>query len=243
VHDDAIVLDGVGKCYGDGAQAVAALDGVSLRVPAGQFVSVMGESGSGKSTLLNLVAGLDVPTRGRIVVLGRDVWHLTENQRSDLRLSEIGIVFQSFNLFPTFSVEENVSWRLEFQGLGWREARRRAAAALDEVEIAAVARQRLPAELSGGEQQRVAIARALVTSPRLLLADEPTGNLDSRTGETILQLLASLNGRRALTVVMVTHSAYAATFGQRTVQLRDGRIECDVMERAGRSGKIIPLEG
>ena len=227
----AVILEQVSKRFGTGTQSVAALTDVSLRIPPGQYLSIMGQSGSGKSTLLNLVAGLETPTSGRVVVDGQDLWALTENGRSDLRLWRIGIVFQSFNLFPNLTVEENVSWRLEFQGIGARQARAKASRVLEEVAIEPGARRRVPAELSGGEQQRVAIARALVTEPRLLLADEPTGNLDSRTGEAILNLLRQLNLERSLTVVMVTHSAYAATYGHRTIELRDGQVERDVQAR------------
>ena len=227
----AVILEQVSKRFGTGTQSVSALTDVSLRIPPGQYLSIMGQSGSGKSTLLNLVAGLDIPTSGRVVVDGQDIWALTENGRSDLRLWRIGIVFQSFNLFPNLTVEENVSWRLEFQGIGARQARAKASRVLEEVAIEPGARRRVPAELSGGEQQRVAIARALVTEPRLLLADEPTGNLDSRTGEAILNLLRQLNRERSLTVVMVTHSAYAATYGHRTIELRDGQVERDVQAR------------
>ena len=227
----AVILEQVGKRFGTGAESVAALTDVSLRIPPGQYLSIMGQSGSGKSTLLNLVAGLETPTSGRVVVDGQDIWALTENGRSDLRLWRIGIVFQSFNLFSNLTVEENVSWRLEFQGIGARQARAKASRVLEEVAIEPGARRRVPAELSGGEQQRVAIARALVTEPRLLLADEPTGNLDSRTGEAILNLLRQLNLERSLTVVMVTHSAYAATYGHRTIELRDGQVERDVQAR------------
>ena len=237
----AVMLERVSKSYGSGARAVAALADVSVAVPPGEFVSVMGQSGSGKSTLLNLIAGLDKPTSGCVQVDGQDLWTMSENARSDLRLSHIGIVLQSFNLFPTFTAEENVIWRLEFQGMPWRKAQTVAAAVLDEVRIERAARHRVPAELSGGEQQRVAIARSLVTGPRLLLADEPTGNLDSRTGETILALLRELNAERSLTIVMVTHNAYAATFGHRTIELRDGRIECDVRAPRQPAAKVVPL--
>src|SRR5438094_3016781 len=234
----AVILERVSKRFGTGIQHVAALSDVSLRIPPGQYVSVMGQSGSGKSTLLNLVAGLEAPTSGHVVVDGHDLWTLTENARSDLRLWHIGIVFQAFNLFPNLTVEENVSWRLEFQGIGARQARAMASRVLEEVAIEPGARGRLPGELSGGEQQRVAIARALVTEPRLFLADEPTGNLDSRTGEAILNLLRQLNTERSLTVVMVTHSAYAATYGHRTIELRDGQIERDVQARRGAADEI-----
>jgi putative ABC transport system ATP-binding protein len=237
----AIELDRVGKTYGEGHHAVPALRQVSLRVPQGQFLSVMGQSGSGKSTLLNVIAGLDAPNEGRVFVTGHDLWSLDENGRSDLRLTHIGIVLQSPTLFPTFTVEENVAWRLEFRSMGWNAARRIAATALDDVEIPRTAHQRLPSELSGGEQQRVAIARALVTDPGLLLADEPTGNLDSNTGETILALLRRLNAERSLTVVMVTHSAYAATCGDRTIELRDGAIERDVSAPRVANGNLVSL--
>ncbi len=219
-----VAVERVGKRYGDGPQAVTALTDVSVTVAAGELVSVMGPSGSGKSTLLNLIAGLDVPTSGRVVVDGRDLAALSEDERSALRLRRIGFVFQSFNLFPTFTAEENVAWPLEFLGVGWRDAAARAGAALAQVGVGGAARARRPAELSGGEQQRVAIARALVTRPGLLLADEPTGNLDSRTGDEILRLLAALNAADGVTIVLVTHSAAAAAYARRTIELRDGHV-------------------
>ncbi len=140
----------------------------------------------------------------------------------------MGFVYQSFNLFPTFTVEENVAWPVEFLGVSWRHARLRAAEALEQVGLSSAVHRRRPAELSGGEQQRVAFARALVTEPQLLLADEPTGNLDSRNGQAILDLLRQLNRERALTIILVTHSTYAAMCGHRTVELRDGQIVLDV---------------
>ena len=220
----AVALEAVSKRYDAGPEPVAALREVSLRIPAGEFVAILGPSGSGKSTVLNLIAGLDSPSAGRVLIGGRDLAHLRDNARSDIRLREIGFVFQSFNLFPTFTAEENVAWPLELLGVPWREARRRAEEALAQVALPPAAARRRPAELSGGEQQRVAIARALVTEPRLLLADEPTGNLDSQTGQTILDLLRRLNVERHLTVVLVTHNALAASHAQRTVELHDGRI-------------------
>jgi putative ABC transport system ATP-binding protein len=220
----AVTLDGLSKRYGSGAQAVDVLSDVSLQVPAGEFLSIMGPSGSGKSTLLHLIAGFDVPDAGRVVIGGHDLARLSNDARSDLRLRRIGFVFQSFNLFPTFTVEENVASPLEFMGLGWREARQKAAGALALVGLEGPAQQRRPAELSGGEQQRVAIARALVTEPCLLLADEPTGNLDSRIGQSILDLLRTLNAERHVTVIMATHSTLTASYGHRVVELRDGRV-------------------
>jgi putative ABC transport system ATP-binding protein len=242
VESATISLERVSKVYGTGEVAVPALHEITLSVPVGQFLSVMGASGSGKSTLLNLIAGLDTPTTGRVIVGGEDLAYLSDDARSSIRLRHIGFVFQTFNLFPTFTAEENVAWPLEFLGLGWRAAAGRAAAALARVGIEAAARYRRPARLSGGEQQRVAIARALVTEPRILLADEPTGNLDSATGRAILDLLRGLNGERQLTVILVTHSALAATYGQRTVELRDGRIQSDIRapgEPGG--GRVVPL--
>ena len=222
--NEAVILEHVTKEYGRGAQAVAALSDVSLVIPRGEFVSVMGPSGSGKSTFLNLTAGLDTPTAGRVVLDGHDLAELSDDARSDLRLEHVGMIFQSFNLFATFTAEENVMWPLEFLGKRRAEARVRAGAALDHVGVPRAARSRRPAELSGGEQQRLAIARALVTGPTLLLADEPTGNLDSRTGQVILDLVRRLNQTEGLTVVLVTHSTVAAAYGDRTVELQDGRI-------------------
>jgi putative ABC transport system ATP-binding protein len=219
-----MMLDGVSKVHGRGPQAVTALRDVSLAVEPGEFVAVVGPSGSGKSTLLNLAAGLDVPTDGRVLVGGADLARLSDDARSDLRLREIGFVFQGFNLLPTFTVEENVGWPLEFLRVARREARRRAANVLEWVGVSGAARARRPAELSGGEQQRVAIARALVTEPRLLLADEPTGNLDSQTGQMILDLLRTLNRERGTTVIMVTHGALGASVADRTAELGDGRL-------------------
>jgi putative ABC transport system ATP-binding protein len=219
-----IVLETVSKVHGDGPQAVTALRDVSLAVELGEFVAVVGPSGSGKSTLLNLAAGLEVPTRGRVAVGGEDLARLSDDARSDLRLRQIGFVFQSFNLLPTFTAEENVGWPLEFLGVGRREARRRASHVLERVGVPTAARVRRPAELSGGEQQRVAIARALVAEPRLVLADEPTGNLDSHTGRTVLDLLRALNLEHRVTVIMVTHGALATGVADRIVVLRDGRL-------------------
>ena len=162
----AIVLDRVSKRYGSGAHAVNAVQEVSLEVPAGEFISVMGPSGSGKSTLLNLIAGLDTPTSGRVLVAGEELARLSDDERSRLRLRHVGFVFQAFNLFPTFTVEENVRWPLEFLGLRAADAEARFEAVADSVGLPLTVRHRRPGELSGGEQQRVAIARALATRPR-----------------------------------------------------------------------------
>jgi putative ABC transport system ATP-binding protein len=233
----------VTKSYGEGAQMVTALHDICLRVPPGEFLSVMGPSGCGKSTLLNMIAGLDTPTTGRVTVVGQPLSTMSDDARSDLRLANIGFVFQNFNLFPTFSVEENVAWPLEFLGVRWKHARQKAAVALDGVGIDRAILDRRPAELSGGEQQRVAIARALVTEPQLVLADEPTGNLDSRTGQQILDLLRILNSQRELTVIMVTHSTFAATYGHRTIELSDGRMIREVRAPREPSAPVVPIRG
>jgi len=223
-----VVLDHVSKTYGAGEAAVSAVCDVSLSIPDGEFVSIMGPSGCGKSTVLNLVAGLDDPTRGTVRVAGQDLAALAERQRSDLRLRTIGFVFQSFNLLPRLTVERNVAWRLERMGLRSGVVRERTAASLEQVGVPAAAWQRYPSELSGGEQQRVATARALATEPRLLLADEPTGNLDSANGRMVLDLLRSLNAERRMSVIVVTHDAFAATYGHRTIEMQDGCVVRDV---------------
>src|SRR5262249_540660 len=220
----AVVLERVSKRYDGGGAATPALVDVSLTVRRGEFVSIMGPSGCGKSTLLHLAAGLDSPDSGRVIVAGHDLAQLSDDARSDLRLNTIGFVFQNFQLLPTFTVEENVAWPMELQGVSARHARERAGAALETVRISRAALRRLPADLSGGEQQRVAPARALATEPIVLFADEPTGNLDSHTGAAILELLQALNRTRGLTILMVTHSSVASTYGHRTIELCDGRV-------------------
>ncbi len=235
-----IAMDGVTKCYRQGDESATVLHELTLHVDPGTYVSIMGPSGSGKSTVLNLIAGLDTPDAGRVLLDGRDISALSDDARSDLRLTKMGFVFQAFNLLPSFTIEENVMWPLEILRLGRKQCVARAHEALAQVELPPRAYRRRPIELSGGEQQRAAIARALATHPELLLADEPTGNLDSRTGQTVLDLLRRLNRERRLTVVMVTHSAFAATYGDRTVELRDGRIVRDVQAGDG-TGDVVPM--
>jgi putative ABC transport system ATP-binding protein len=236
-----VMLDNVTKEYGKGAQTILALANINLHVQAGEFVSVMGSSGSGKSTLLNVIAGLDIPDHGSVRTAGYLLNTMNDDERSDMRLRNVGFVFQNFNLFPTFTIEENVAWPLEFMGWRWRRARERAAECLDDVGVDLAYMPRRPSELSGGEQQRVAIARALVADPQLILADEPTGNLDSRTGTQILDLLRRLSRQRELTVVMVTHSTFAATYGHRTLELCDGQIVREVQAAPLPKAQIVPL--
>ncbi|MGH2498910.1 MAG: ABC transporter ATP-binding protein [Candidatus Limnocylindria bacterium] len=222
----SVALDAVSKEFRRGEESVLALDRVSLDVPAGQFCSVMGPSGSGKSTLLHLVAGIDAPTAGRVIVDGRDLATLSDDERTVLRRRRIGLVFQFFNLLPTLSALENAALPLELDGLGRRDASRRARALLADLGLGGRLEHR-PHQLSGGQLQRVAIARALVGGPALVLADEPTGNLDSHAGEEILRLLRHTADARGHTVVMVTHDERAAAIGDRVVELQDGRIVSD----------------
>ena len=227
-----VELMDVCKAYGPRAAASIALAGVSLSIEAASFVSLIGPSGSGKTTLLNLIAGLDMPDRGRVLIDGRDLTQMKDAQRSHLRLRSIGFVFQGFNLIPSLTAGENIGWPLEFSGLTRADAKRRTACVLERVGVPG-REQRYPAELSGGEQQRVAIARAIATEPKLILADEPTGNLDSHTGRLILDLLRELNVEDGVTVVLVTHNMFAASYGDRTLELRDGRIVRDVASPQG----------
>jgi putative ABC transport system ATP-binding protein len=206
------------------AGPVTVLDGVSLEVPAGQFVAITGPSGSGKSTLLGLVAGLDRPTSGVIRVDGVDLGTLDEDGLARLRLAKIGYVFQSFHLIPTLTAAENVAIPMELAGIAG--AAPRARQLLEGVGLGARATH-YPAQLSGGEQQRVALARAVANRPSLLLADEPTGNLDSGTGAQIIDLLLGLHRRGGATLLLVTHDGALARHAQRVIELRDGRVVGD----------------
>jgi len=237
----AIRLSGVTKTYGSGSRAMRALDGLDLDVGSGEFISVMGPSGSGKTTLLNLMAGLDVPEHGEVIVEGIRVAGLADHELADLRLRRLGFVFQSFNLLPALTVAENVAWPLEFSGCRPADVRRRTAGALARVGMAGRGR-RHPGELSGGEQQRVAIARAIVTRPSILLADEPTGNLDTHTGQQILDLLAALSRGDLVTVVMVTHNVAAAMYGDRTLEMQDGRIVREVQTPVASPEDVCPRD-
>jgi putative ABC transport system ATP-binding protein len=219
-----IRVRGLSMRLASGGRGVDVLTDVSLDVPPGQFLAIAGPSGSGKSTLLGLIAGLDQPTAGRIEVAGVDVTALDEDGLARFRRDHVGYVFQSFHLLPTLTAQENVAVPLELAGDA--DAAPRAAALLAEVGLAERAHH-YPVQLSGGEQQRVAVARAMARRPALLLADEPTGNLDSATGKQIIELLVGMNRRLGSTLVLVTHDAALAAHADRVVTLRDGRIVSD----------------
>ena len=219
-----ITLEGVTKIYHAGEVEVPALKGLSLHIPEGEFVAIMGPSGSGKSTLMNLIGCLDQPSSGRYILDGYDVSALSDDQLAWIRNRKIGFVFQSFNLNPRASAVHNVEMPLIYAGDN-QQRRERAMAALESVGMLDRA-SHLPNELSGGQQQRVAVARALVTDPAILLADEPTGNLDSESSLEIMKLLRDLN-RQGRTIVLITHEADIASFASRVVRLRDGVIVSD----------------
>ncbi len=217
-----IRLENVSRDYGE-SRVVHALDDVDFEVGRGERVAVMGPSGSGKSTILNLVCGLDDPTTGRVIVDGVDLASLDDDARTKLRREKIGMIFQTFNLLPTMSALENVALPLRLNGMSKKEAERRAGMMLERVRLGSRLDHR-PDEMSGGERQRIAIARALIFDPPVLLADEPTGNLDSSTGEEILALIDELHREMNTTILMVTHNEDAAAHCDRILRLRDGRV-------------------
>jgi putative ABC transport system ATP-binding protein len=221
--EEVICLQNVSKTYKMGEQDVHAVEDVSLSFVEGIFCAVMGPSGSGKSTMLNLLGCLDRPTSGRYVLASEDVSTLDDDRLSEIRLKYLGFVFQSFNLIPQLTVLENIALPLFYLGWHTDESERRATEISEQVGLAERLRHR-PTELSGGQQQRVAVARALANDPKIILADEPTGNLDTATGEQIMELLTSLN-RQGKTIIMVTHEASVAAHANRRIHMRDGRIE------------------
>jgi putative ABC transport system ATP-binding protein len=221
-----IRLEQVTKVFSQGGKTVPALAGVSFEVRRGEFVSVMGPSGSGKSTLLHLLGGLDAPSAGTVCIDGRAIQAMSDDEITIFRRRHIGFIFQFFHLLPTLTAEENVALPLLLDGQPMRAARSRVARVLELAGVAHRGRHR-PDELSGGEMQRVAIARALVIEPLVLLADEPTGNLDSTTGAQILDWMRETGRRLGQTIVMVTHDPRAAAYGSRVITLRDGRVVGD----------------
>ncbi len=214
----------VEKLYTTGQRTVAALRDVSLEVRAGEFVALMGPSGCGKSTLLHLIGGMDRPTRGQILVGGTELATLSETALARFRRQRVGFVFQFFNLLPTLTVLENVALPLMLDGVRDAKAQERALTLLERVGVQARATH-YPAELSGGEMQRVAVARAVVSNPALILADEPTGSLDSENGQHVMDVLRDLNREMGLTIILATHNDEAAQYARRIIRIRDGKIE------------------
>jgi putative ABC transport system ATP-binding protein len=222
-----ITLRGITKVYGSGQAAMHALQGIDLGIDRGEFVAMMGPSGSGKSTCMNILGCLDVPTAGEYQFEGLDVGRLTRNQRALLRRNYIGFVFQGFNLLSRTTALENVELPLIYRGIPVAERHAKARLALDQVGLTGW-ETHTPAELSGGQQQRVAIARAIVTEPEVLLADEPTGNLDTARSLEIMELLTRFNREQGLTIVMVTHEAPVAAYARRVVHFLDGRVDTTI---------------
>jgi putative ABC transport system ATP-binding protein len=224
-----IECDDIWKVYRLGDVDVRALGGLSLRIGKGEFVAVMGSSGSGKSTLMNILGCLDRPTKGQYRLDGRNAGELRADELADIRNREIGFVFQSFNLIPRTSALENAQLPLLYRGLSLTEQRAQAAQALKRVGLAG-REHHYPTQLSGGQQQRVAIARALITGPSLLLADEPTGNLDTQSSREIMTMLEALNGE-GITIILVTHEADIAAYARREIVLKDGQVLSDRMTK------------
>jgi putative ABC transport system ATP-binding protein len=234
----AVSASALTRTYGDGGAAVRALRGVSLDVPAGQFTAVMGPSGSGKSTLMHLLAGLDTPDMGAVRIAGEDITRMSDRELTRLRRRHIGFVFQSFNLLPTLTAEENVLLPLAIAG---RKPEPHVVDELLERMGLAARRDHKPSQLSGGQQQRVAVARALIARPTVLFADEPTGNLDSAAGAGVLQLLRDAVDRDGQTTVMVTHDVRAAATADRVLFLADGRLVAD-LDKPGEDEIVAALK-
>ena len=238
--NSAIRTENVCRHYAMGESLIRAVDGISLGVPTGEFVALLGTSGSGKSSLLNLIAGLDRPTLGAVIVAGKDLAALSRAELAQHRLHSVGMVFQSFNLIPRMTVIENVELPLRFAEV---ERSRRDSLAREALERVGLSKRldHRPSELSGGEQQRTALARALINRPKLLLADEPTGNLDSRTGTEIMNLIREFNESLGMTVVMVTHErTLAERYAQRLIFLADGKL---VDDQANGAVSAAPAQG
>ncbi|MBC8413669.1 MAG: ABC transporter ATP-binding protein [Nitrospira sp.] len=224
--DYLISAEAVSKSYESGDLTVKALHSVDLVIGSGEFMAIAGPSGSGKSTLLFMISGLDIPTSGRVLLKGKSISEMSGRELSDFRRDHIGFIFQSYNLIPVLTVRENIEYIMLLQGVGEKERRDRVAEILEDVSLPGM-ENRFPSQLSGGQQQRVAVARAMVSKPDLILADEPTANLDSYTGEALLDMMRELNEKRGMTFVFSTHDTTIMERSSRLVLLRDGRIVKD----------------
>lgn len=236
---EVVSARGVTKVFKTGAVEVRALRGVDLEIREGDFLALVGPSGSGKTTLLNLMGALDVPSAGELAVLGRDVARLSKGERAQLRLRSLGFVFQAYNLIPVLTARENVEFVLELQGAPSAERRDRARAILSELKLDEVADRR-PSEISGGQQQRVAVARAVAARPRLVLADEPTANLDGENAETLMHMMRDLREERGMTFVFSTHDPRVVAHAVRVVTLVDGRVSRDEAHQPEAPHVILP---
>ena len=226
---NAVKCRGVSKVFSEGELAVKALSGVDIDIESGEFLCLSGPSGSGKTTLLNMIGGLDVVTEGEITVAGRRLDKMSMSELADLRLHHIGFVFQAYNLIPVLSARENVEFVMQLQGINENERRRLAMDILEQVGLNGL-EQRRPAELSGGQQQRVAVARAIVSKPALILADEPTANLDSANSDKLMTLMRELNSSIGTTFIISTHDEDVMSFAKRLVKMHDGEIVADEMQ-------------
>ena len=226
VGEIVVKIEAVTKTYQRDSLAVNALAGIDLEIRKGDFAVLVGPSGSGKTTLLNLIGGLDTPTSGKVLVAGTDIGRLTKSELSELRLRQIGFVFQEFNLIPVLSAIENVEFIMLLQGTSESERRQRAMVLLKELGLEGLEHRR-PNELSGGQQQRVAVARAIAANPVIILPDEPTANLDSKAGAALMDMMRRLNEERAATFVFSTHDPMVVERAKRVIRLRDGKIEAD----------------
>ena len=228
-NTDVIVTEGLKKLYSEDGVPVEALRGIDLTIRSGEFTALVGPSGSGKTTLLNIISGLDTPTGGKVWLSGKLLSRMSGNELSDFRRDYIGFIFQAYNLIPVLTVEENVEYIMLLQGVPKSERHKRVVAMLEEVGLAGFA-GRNPPQLSGGQQQRVAIARAMVSQPAIILADEPTANLDSKTGTDLLDMMSRLNEQTGMTFIFLTHEQMVMDRAKRLITLEDGQIESDEMK-------------
>lgn len=233
-------IKNIHKIYNPGENEVRALDGVSLKIERGEYVAIIGQSGSGKSTLMNMLGCLDVPSSGSYFLNGQDVSHMTDNELSDIRNKEIGFIFQGFNLIPGLTALENVELPLVYRGIAKRAREKLSTVALEKVGLAHRMDHK-PSEMSGGQQQRVAIARAIAQAPPIILADEPTGNLDSKSTVEIMRILEGLH-EEGRTVILITHDNEIAAKAKRVIRIRDGRVEEDYYNKDREKGHVDEVD-